>query len=81
VSGRAVVHTFTVNYQAWDGTTDPYVIAIVTIEEQDDVRLTTNIVECDPNDVVIGMPVEVVFAEHDSAWLPLFRPRAGASTS
>ncbi|HEV8296518.1 MAG TPA: Zn-ribbon domain-containing OB-fold protein [Acidimicrobiales bacterium] len=74
VSGWATVHTFTVNHQPWDGSRDPYVIAIVAIEEQDDVRLTTNIVGCAPDDVYIGMPVHVVFADHDPVWLPLFQP-------
>jgi uncharacterized protein len=74
VSGRATVHSFTVNHQAWDGTTDPYVIALVAIDEQPDVRLTTNIVGCAIDDVEIGMPVEVVFVDHDPIYLPLFRP-------
>ena len=74
VSGRATVYSYTVNHQAWDGTTEPYVIGLVAIDEQPDVRLTTNIVDCDPGDVRIGMPVQVVFADHDPIYLPLFRP-------
>jgi uncharacterized protein len=74
VSGRAVVHSFTVNHQPWDGTEDPYVIALVTIAEQDDVRLTTNLVDVEPDDVRIGMEVEVVFEQHDRVFIPLFRP-------
>jgi hypothetical protein len=35
----------------------------------------TNIVECAPDDVHVGMLVEVVFDEHEDVWLPLFRPR------
>ena len=50
VSGRGTVHSFTVNHQAWDGAGDVYVIGLVTIDEQPDVRLTTNIVEVDPDD-------------------------------
>ena len=40
------------------------------------LRLTTNIVGCDPDEVTIGMPVEVVFedAGEDDVFLPLFRP-------
>jgi uncharacterized protein len=77
VSGRGTVHSFTVNHQAWDGTTEPYVIALVAIEEQPDVRLTTNIVGCEIDDVKIGMPVRVVFADHDPIYLPLFAPASG----
>lgn len=74
VSGRGTLHSFTVNHQSWDGARDPYVIGLVSIDEQPDVRLTTNIVEIDPDDVRIGMPVEVVFEDHDPVFLPLFRP-------
>ncbi len=74
VSGRATVHSFTVNHQSWDGTTEPYVIGLVTIDEQPDVRLTTNIVGIAPAAVEIGMRVEVGFEDHDPVFLPLFRP-------
>ena len=75
VSGKASVFTFSVNHQPWFPDFDPpYVVAIVVIDEQDDVRLTTNIVGCDPHDVVIGMPVRVTFEEYDGVWLPLFEP-------
>ncbi len=77
LSGRGVVHTFTVNCQPWYPHLDPpYVVAIVALEEQDDLRLTTNLVDVDPDDVRIGMPVEVVFEPYDDVWLPLFRPSA-----
>ena len=46
----------------------------MTIAEQDDVRLTTNIVNCEPADVTIGMPVRVVFEQREDVWLPLFEP-------
>ena len=39
----------------------PYVLAIVDLEEG--VRMMTNIVDCDPEEVSIGMEVEVVFDE------------------
>ena len=74
VSGRATLHSFTINHQPWDGVGDVYVIGIVQLDEQSDVRLTTNIVGIDPSEVRIGMPVEVVFEDHDPVFLPLFRP-------
>lgn len=76
VSGRAILHSFTVNHQSWDGTGDVYVIGLVEIAEQSDVRLTTNIVDIDPDDVRIGMAVEVVFEDHAPVFVPLFRPVA-----
>jgi len=77
VSGRATVATFTLNHQPWVPSPDhPYVIAIVEIEEQEGVRLMTNIVGCPPEDVTIGMPVEVVFEQHEDVYMPLFQPVA-----
>src|SRR5262249_42153935 len=74
-SGRAVVHTFTVNWQAWYPKLDPpYVVAIVDLPEQDGLRLTTNLVGVEPDDVHIGMPVRVVFEAGDGVWLPFFEP-------
>lgn len=80
VSGRATVATYTVNHQPWmPGPELPYVVAIVEIEEQPSLRLTTNLVHCAPDDVHIGMKVQVVF-EHrpdpddEDLWIPLFEP-------
>jgi uncharacterized protein len=75
VSGRGTVYSFTVNYQQWNPEmTPPYVLAVVELEEQRDVRLTTNIVGCDVDDVHIGMLVAVEFEAHGDVHLPLFRP-------
>jgi uncharacterized OB-fold protein len=75
VSGRARIGGFTVNHQAWLPTfPPPYVIAIVEIEEAPYVRLTTNLVNCDPDSVHIGMPVKVPLEQVDDTWLPLFDP-------
>jgi hypothetical protein len=77
VSGRATVATFTLNHQQWVPAPDhPYAIAIVEIDEQPDLRLMTNIVNCPAESVRIGMPVQVVFEHHDDVWFPLFEPRA-----
>ena len=78
VSGRATVAGFTINHHQWlPGFEPPYVIAIVQIEEDPSVRLTTNIVGCDPGDVRVDQPVHVVFEQHDDVWIPLFTPTAG----
>jgi uncharacterized OB-fold protein len=78
VSGRGEVCSFTVNHQPWDGHPDPYVIAWVSLPEQEGLRLTTNIVGCEPADVRIGMPVQVTFEHRDPVWFPLFEPEADA---
>ena len=62
----------------------PYVVAIVEIEEQPALRLTTNLVNCAPDEVRIGMAVRVVFekrADRDGdIWIPLFEPDAEKSS-
>ena len=79
VSGRAVLHTYTVNHQPWiPGFDPPYLIAIVELVEQEGLRLTTNLVGVEPDDVEIGMALQVTFEEWEDAFLPLFEP---ASTS
>ena len=74
MSGRGEVFSYTVNHQPWDGGPEPWVIALVAFPEQADLRLTTNIVGCEPDEVRIGMPVQVVFEQHDLVWFPLFEP-------
>jgi uncharacterized OB-fold protein len=76
VSGHGTVFTFTVNrHQYHPDVPPPYVIAIVELAEQPGLRFTTNIVDCDPDEVTIGMPVTVTFEPIDGAlWVPVFRP-------
>ncbi|MBW8482686.1 thiolase C-terminal domain-containing protein [Actinomadura parmotrematis] len=78
VSGRGTLVSFTLNERfALPGLPAPYVVARVAIDEDPRVRLTTNVVGCDPGDLELGMPVEVVFERHEDVWLPLFRPVPG----
>ena len=80
VSGRATLSSFTVNHRfSLPGLPAPYVVAQVAIVEDPRVRLTTNIVECDPDELRIGQVVEVVFEHIDNVWLPLFRPASEQS--
>jgi acetyl-CoA acetyltransferase len=66
---------FTINHHRWLPNLEvPYVIAIVAIDEDQRVRLTTNIVGCETTDVFVGMRVRVTFERHEDVWLPMFRP-------
>jgi uncharacterized protein len=77
-SGLGTVFTFTVNHHPYNPAVPlPYVIAIVELVEQPGLRFTTNVVDCDPDHVRIGMPVEVTFEAAGDAWAPVFRPYAG----
>ncbi|HEY6856395.1 MAG TPA: OB-fold domain-containing protein, partial [Mycobacterium sp.] len=74
VSGRATLAGFTVNHRfSLPGLPAPYVVAQVAIAEDPRVRLTTNIVECDSEQLELGQQVEVVFEQDQDVWLPLFR--------
>jgi acetyl-CoA acetyltransferase len=78
VSGRATVIGFTVNHHQWHPDLEPpYVIANVALDEDASVRLTTNIVGCDPDAVHIGQRVHVRFEPQEDVWLPLFEPAGG----
>ena len=63
------------NHQQWlPAFPPPYVVAVVALDEDPSVRLTTNIVGCDPAEVAIGMRVRVTFEPHEDLWIPLFEP-------
>ena len=77
-SGRGTVWTFTVTHQnrtpGFD--TGPYVLALVELEEG--VKMFTNILECEPGDVKIGMPVEVAWEDmSDDLAIPRFTAAKG----
>jgi acetyl-CoA acetyltransferase/uncharacterized OB-fold protein len=77
VSGRATLIGFTLNERfSIPGLPAPYVVAQVALVEDPRVRLTTNIIDCDPQQLKLGQQVEVVFEQNEDVWLPLFRPVA-----
>jgi acetyl-CoA acetyltransferase/uncharacterized OB-fold protein len=78
LSGRGVVLGLTTNYQQWlPAMPPPYVIAIIGLEEDLDVRLTTNLVGEGALDAVVGDAVQVLFEQAEDVWLPLFELVAG----
>lgn len=80
VAGTAVVVACTANEQMWlPSMPPPYSLAIVSLTEAPDVRLTTNVVGCAPHDVHVGMPVRVTFHQQDDVWFPLFEPDPAGS--
>lgn len=75
VSGQGTIESFTLNMKSWgDGLEIPYAIAVVGLDEQASLRLTTNIVGSDPYTVAIDMRVRVVFERDEDVWLPFFTP-------
>jgi len=76
--GRGKIWTFSVHHlgptKAYKGD-PPHVVAIIDIEEG--CKMMSNIVGCSPEDVSIGMEVEVVFDDvTDDITLPKFKPIA-----
>lgn len=78
-SGEGEVYTFTVTHQhrgAGFREELPFVLAYIELREG--VRMLSNIVECNPEDVRIGMPVEVIFEDiNEEIAIPKFKPKAG----
>ncbi len=76
VRGRGKIYSFTVSYRYPSPgfkADVPYNIAIVELEEG--VRLMSNIVECNNEDLKIDMPVEVVFDDvTPEVTIPKFKP-------
>ncbi len=76
--GRAKVYSYTITLAGVEekfAEDLPYVLAMVDLEEG--IRMLTRIVECKPEEVKIGMDVEVTFEDvTEDISLPLFRPSA-----
>jgi uncharacterized protein len=79
-SGRGTVYTYSIVYRndlapfdSWG----EYVPAIVQLEEGP--RLMTKLVDCPPDELAVGMPVEVTFRELTNEWAaPDFRPSSSS---
>ncbi|HJM76361.1 MAG TPA: OB-fold domain-containing protein [Dehalococcoidia bacterium] len=75
VSGRGSVFSYIVTHQPiHPALADlvPHLVVLVELEEG--VRITSNVVECPPDEVAIGMPVEVTFERvNEEITLPKFR--------
>lgn len=72
VSGRAEIYSFTVVHQRYPGFEEPYVIA--TVETPEGARFNTSIVGTEPDELEIGMPLEVVFERvSDEVVVPKFK--------
>lgn len=73
-AGRGTVYSYTVVHRPQRPEfAVPYLVAIVALDEG--FHMLTNLVECAPAEVTIGMRVEVAFRRmSDEITLPYFRP-------
>jgi len=77
-TGRGQVYSFVMpRHPRYPGFDDPHIAVLVELEEG--LRLVSNLGEVEPEDVTIGMPVEVFYATFEGGIvLPQFRPAAPA---
>ncbi len=82
ISGRGVIHAFTINYigrNPGGGFSDvPYAVVLVELEEG--ARMMGNLVDVEPNPakIKVGQPVELVYDDvTDEITLPRFRIKGG----
>ena len=62
ITGSGRIYSFTVNYQRWLPDLEvPYAIVLVEFPEHPGVRVTGRLRGCAPDEVAIGMTVEVGF--------------------
>lgn len=74
VSGKGKVETFTVIHRSFvPGFEGPYVAAWIALPEQEGLRAFGNVTGCAPDEVTIGMAVEVWFELRGDRKLPNFR--------
>lgn len=74
-SGRGKLDSFSVVHQAPYAAFEssaPYVLALIELDEG--VRLMSNVIGCSPDDVRVGMPLQVVFERRGDVVLPMFEP-------
>ena len=65
-SGRGTVYSYVMPHQPRFPFFDyPYVVALVELEEG--VRIVSNLTHIDPDDITVGMPVQVYFQTFDGA--------------
>lgn len=78
-SGRGVVNSYTVlHHPQFPGYDYPLIIILVDLEEG--TRITSQLVDCRPEDADFGMGVEMVMHEDEDGFkLPVFRPAGGGS--
>ncbi len=75
VSGRGTVFTYTTNHQPFHPKIPPpNLIAVVTLAEQDDLRVMTNLINCAEDDIRVGDDVVVRFENHGEVYYPVFEP-------
>ncbi len=76
MSGKGSVYSYTVVFRPVNEafTNDvPYIIALVQLDEG--IRMLSNLIQCQPSEVKVGMKVQVFFEDiNEGISLPKFKP-------
>ena len=73
-SGRATLYSYTIIWRPQTPAFEvPYTAGVIELEEG--YFMLSNVVECAPEDVHVGMPLEVTWLDLEGGTLPVFRPR------
>ncbi|WOR15262.1 Zn-ribbon domain-containing OB-fold protein [Hyphomonas sp. FCG-A18] len=82
VSGRGTIYSYIIPTHQSPGElpargfTYPYAVALIELDGTGGVRIPSNIIDCDLDQVSIGMAVEPVFVTaSEDIELPLYKPR------
>jgi len=75
-TGKANIYAFSVTYEGVEAAfRDDLPIVLAWVDLPEGIRMQTNIIDCDPDDIEIGQSVEVIFKRAtDEITLPFFRP-------
>jgi uncharacterized OB-fold protein len=80
VTGKGRLHSYTIVHQPQNPAFQPdvpYAYAVVQLDEG--VRIISNVVDCDTEDLSVDMPLEAVFDDVTDEWTLLkFRPPSTA---
>ena len=76
VAGRGEVYTYTIVHRPIAaGQELPYIIAVIALEDAGGVRMISNLVGLDPDELEIGLAVELVWEDMSAELaIPRFRP-------
>jgi uncharacterized OB-fold protein len=79
LSGRGEIYTYTIVHRAIAaGQSLPFVVAVIALEDAGGLRLISNVVGAQPEEIRIGAPVELVWEDMSAELaIPRFRLAPG----
>lgn len=76
VSSHGKVYSFALIHSLGDSPGQAPIVPVASVElpEQAGLRIVTNIVDCVPEELHVGMGVELTWSLSSGSWIPQFRP-------